>query len=165
MAVEQRDIRVVEGRTNGRFGQVDEPPLKELFRQLGEDASTLVRQEVELGKAELRDTAKSLGKDASRLGIAAVIGLLGAMAGTAFAIIGLGALIDNYWLSALIVTVVLLGVAATTAKSAIDRMKEQDLKPTQTIETLRADAAWAKREVDAVKTELKSDGSRSTVQM
>ena len=164
MAFEQRDVRV-DGRTNGRFRDVGEPPLRDLFRQLSDDAARLVRQEIALGKAELRETVASLGKDAVRIGIAVGLGLLGAMAATAFAIIGLGALLDNYWLSALIVTVVLLGIAAIMGRSAIRRMSERDLKPTQTLETLRADAEWAKQEVAVVKRELKSDGNRSPVQM
>ena len=124
MAVEQRDIRVVEGGNQSRFG-VEEPPLRELFRQLSDDANRLVRQEVELGKVELRESAKGLAKDATKIGTAVGMGLLGAM----------------------------------------NHLKEHDLKPTQTMETLRADAEWAKREVEVVKRELKSDGSRSPVQM
>jgi uncharacterized membrane protein YqjE len=163
MAVEQRDFRVERGMN--RLGQEGEPPLRELIRQLSEDASELVRQEVGLVKAELRENAKSHAKDATKIGMSIGIGLLGGMAALAFEILGLGALIDNYWLSALIVTVVLLAVAAIMGKGAMNRMKERGLKPKETMETLRADAEWAKREVEVVKRELKSDGSRSPVEM
>jgi uncharacterized membrane protein YqjE len=165
MAFEQREVRMAEGRINGRFRDVGEPPLRDLFRQLSEDAARLVRQEIALGKAEVRETVVSLGKDAVRIGTALGLGMLGAMAATAFAIVGLGALIGNYWLSALIVTVLLLAIGAIMGRSAMRQMRGRDLKPTQTLETLRADAEWAKHEARMVKQELTSDGSRSPVQM
>jgi len=134
----------------------EEPPLSDLFRQLSDDATRLIRQEVALGKAELRATGSALAGDAAKLGVAAGLGLLGAMAATAFLIIGLGALLLNYWLAALIVSVLFLGVAAVLAKQALDDIKKRDLKPTETIETLRADAEWAKHEAREVKREWRS---------
>jgi uncharacterized membrane protein YqjE len=157
MAVERNRYRL-DGRSrpyyNGSMN--DGPPLGELFRQLSDDATRLIRQEVALGKAEIRETGSALARDAMKIGIAAALAFLGALAATAFVIIGLGSLLGNYWLSALIVAVVMLGTAALLAQRAIADIKERDLKPTQTIETLRADAEWAKREANAVKREWKS---------
>src|SRR5690554_3724149 len=100
MAVNQHDIRV--GRPGPRFEGLDEEPsIGELFKQLSNDASHLIRQEVALGKAELRETASALGKDAAKIGIAATVAWFGALATLAFLILGFGALIGNYWLSAL----------------------------------------------------------------
>jgi uncharacterized membrane protein YqjE len=160
MVVDPRGIRVEGGAARGPM-MGEEPPLRDLFRQLSEDGARLIRQEVALGKVELRETATAVGRDAVRIGVAVGVGLLGAMAATAFLIVGLGALLENYWLSALIVTVVLLGVAGMMARRAIEDLKHRDIKPTQTLETLRADAEWAKREVEVVKSELKSNGSRT----
>jgi hypothetical protein len=157
MAIEQREMRVDRG-PSPRFGGPlrEEPPLGVLFKQLSEDASRLMRQEVALAKTELRETATALGKDAAKVGVAAGVGIMGAFAALAFAIIGLGDLLDNYWLSALIVTVVLLVVAAIMVKSAMNDIKQRELKPVQTMETLRADAQWAKREAQTLKRDLKS---------
>src|SRR5690606_17668754 len=134
----------------------EEPPLSDLFRQLSDDASRLIRQEIALGKTELRETGAAVARDAAKIGVAAVFGLLGAMAAIAFLIVGLGALINSYWLSALIVTVVLLGVAAILATSAMNDLKSRELKPKETIDTLRADAEWARHEAQVVKGEWKS---------
>lgn len=157
MAVERREIRI-EGRPTPRPGVSfgEEPPLGELFRQLSDDATRLIQQEIALGKAEVRETGKALARDAMKVGVAAVLGLLGGIAATIFLIVGLGVLIGSLWLSALIVTVVLLGVSAWLLKSATSDLQKRDLKPTQTIETLRADAEWAKDEVGAVKREWRS---------
>lgn len=156
MAIEQREMRVDRG-PSPRFGGPlrEEPPLGELFKQLSNDASRLVRQEVALAKTELRESASVLGKDAAKVGVGAGVAIMGAFAMLAFAIIGLGDLLDNYWLSALIVGVVLLVIAAVLVKSATNDIKRRELKPVQTMETLRADAQWAKREAQALKRDLK----------
>jgi uncharacterized membrane protein YqjE len=133
-----------------------EPPLGELFRQLSEDATRLTRQEVALGKAELRETGAAMARDAAKLGVAVVLALFGGMAATAFLIAGLGALLASYWLAALLVAVVFFGIAAVFGKQAFDDIRERDLKPTETMETLRADVEWAKREAQVVKQEWKS---------
>jgi hypothetical protein len=134
----------------------EEPPIGELFRQLSDDATRLIRQEVALGKVELKQTGRALAKDATKIGIALGMGLMGAMAALAFLIIGLGALLGNYWLSALIIAVVLLGIGGFLARNAAEDVRSRDLKPTETIRTLQADAEWAKREAAAVKREWKS---------
>ena len=43
-------------------GPTPEPQLGDLFRQLAQDSATLVRQEMALAKAELRDKVKSVAR-------------------------------------------------------------------------------------------------------
>ena len=144
MAVNQRDLQIGYGSgRNGSSAPHDEPPIGDLFRRLSDDATRLVRQEIALAKVELRESASVLGASAAKVGIAAGVALLGAMAAVAFLIVALGDLIDNYWLSALIVSVVLLGIAAVMGKSAMKQLKGHEMKPTRTIDTLRDDAVWA----------------------
>jgi hypothetical protein len=163
MAVREREIAIEERpgppKPEPRHPQEryrDEPPLGELFRQLSDDATRLVQQELALAKTELRQTGTELVRDGVKIGAAAGLALLGALAATAFLILALGALLGNYWLSTLIVAVLLLGAAAMIGKPAIDDIRERDLKPTETIATLRADADWAKQEAKAVKREWRS---------
>ncbi len=155
MAVEQREIRG-DGRSPRPpvVNVEEEPAIGPLFRQLSADAAQLVRQEIALAKTELSEAATGMIRDGAKIGVAAVVGLLAAMALTAFLVVGIGDLIDNYWLSALGVAVLYLIIAAVLAKSALDGIASRNLKPTQTIETLREDAEWAKREVGEVKREL-----------
>ena len=156
MAVQEREIRIDRGpgpRWDG--GAREEPPIGELIKDLTNDASTLVRQEVALAKVELRETAKQLGRDAVKLGAAAVFAWFGAMAGVAFLILGLGALLDSYWLSALIVAVVFLAIGAILAKNAKNDMQKAEMKPVRTMETLQEDKAWAKREIRDFKQDMR----------
>lgn len=162
MALDQR--YTIDGRVNGRgtpgAAPPAEPSIGELFGQLSTDAGRLIQQEVALAKAELRETTSMLARDAGKMGAAAALGLLGAMAATAFLIIGLGDLLDNYWASALLVTIVYLAVAGMLAKSAMNEIKSRGVKPEETLQTLREDASWAKREAQELKRDLTSQKSR-----
>ena len=131
-----------------------EPPLAELLKRLTTDAGDLVRAEMTLAKAELRQAGSTLAKDATKVGVAAGLALAGALALTAFMIVGLGAALDNYWLAALIVGAVLLAIGGFLAKSAVSDIKRRGIMPAQTVDSLREDAQWAKQEAAAVKREL-----------
>ena len=154
------DVRDVKSEVRvdsaGRNGAGSEVPIGELLKRFGQDAGTLVKQEITLAKLELRESARSLAKDAGKIGVAAGLALFGGIALLAFVIMGLGDLIDNYWLSALIVSVLLLGAAAVLLRGAMGRMKRNSLAPQETIATLKEDQRWAKREVQDLKQSLKS---------
>jgi hypothetical protein len=152
MALREQDVRFSNG--NGRYEA--EQPLGDLLKRFGQDAGTLVRQEITLAKLELRESIKGLAKDAGKLGAAAGLGLFGGFAFLAFVIVGLGDLIDNYWLSALIVAVLLLGAAAVMAKGALNHMKESRIAPEETRQTLIEDKRWAKREAQEFKQSMKA---------
>lgn len=160
MAVKDRDTRSSQNnRTGGRFNpgyEDDEPALGDLLRRFGQDATALVRQEIALAKLELRESAKSYASNAARMGVAAAVGLVGALTLTAFLVIALGDLINNYWLSALIVSIAFLGAAAVLARGAIAHMKQDSLAPRETVRTLKEDQEWAKREVADFKHRLKA---------
>lgn len=150
------EIRVEErgGPVERGPGGGGEPSIGELFSQLASDATRLVQQEVALAKAEFRETGNTLVRDGAKIGIAAALGLLGGIAATLFLIIAIGALLNNYWLSALLVSLVLLGIAAFLGRNALNDIKQRGVKPDQTIQTLREDADWAKREAKELKRDL-----------
>jgi uncharacterized membrane protein YqjE len=132
-------------------GAEDERSVGELLRELSTETSTLVRQEVQLAKAELTEKAKQAGKGAGLLGGAAVMGLALLGAFTAF-LIAVIALAVPVWLSALIVTVlygVIAGVLALVGKKALQQAGPA--KPEQTIDTLKEDAQWAKTQAKSAK--------------
>jgi hypothetical protein len=82
--------------------------------------------------------------------------MLGALALTAFLIVGLGDVIDNYWLSALIVAVVLLGIAAIVVRAGLAHMRRHGVAPQETVATLKEDQRWARHEVQDFKHKLKA---------
>ncbi|GAC1303182.1 MAG: phage holin family protein [Vulcanimicrobiaceae bacterium] len=91
-------------------------PLPELLRQLSSDTATLVRQEVQLARAELTDTGKKAAKSAVGFGAAALFGL-GAFGALTAALIAVIALALPVWVAALIVTVIYAVVAFVAAQS------------------------------------------------
>jgi apolipoprotein N-acyltransferase len=122
-----------------------------LLRQLSEETSTLVRQEVQLAKAELSEKAKQAGKGAGLLAGAAVMGvaLLGAF--TAF-LIAVIAQALSVWLAALVVTLVYAVVAVVLALAGRSALrKATPVKPEQTIDTVKEDVQWAKTQAKSAK--------------
>ncbi|MGQ0561643.1 MAG: phage holin family protein [Gemmatimonadota bacterium] len=159
MAVYERNNSPRYGRTADRASTPqygEEVPIGDLFRRLSQDASMLVHDEIVLAKLELRDTVKSYAADASKLASAAGVALAGALALTAFLIIALGDLFNNYWLSALVVTVALLAIAAMLARGALAHMKRNSLAPEQTVRTLNEDKQWASHKARDFKRKLQA---------
>jgi hypothetical protein len=100
--------------TAGQQNDLRDHSVGELVKELTEDMRTLVRKEIELGKAELSEKGKRAGVGAGLLGGGATAGLLALGALTATLI----ALLDEVmelWLAALIVTVLWGAVAAALA--------------------------------------------------
>ena len=129
----------------------DDQSVGQLLRQLSEETSTLVRQEVQLAKAELSEKAKQAGKGAGLLAGAAVMGvaLLGAF--TAF-LIAVIAQALSVWLAALVVTMVYAVVAAVLALAGRSALrKATPVKPEQTIDTVKEDVQWAKTQAKSAK--------------
>src|ERR671932_651847 len=109
MAREQFDAGLPARDSGGRGHPAGtEPSLGELFRQLTTDTGELIRQEVNLAKVEMRQTGAAVARDGAKIGVAVFVANAGILALTAFLVLGLGDLFNNYWLSALIVAVAFL---------------------------------------------------------
>jgi hypothetical protein len=87
------------------------PSLGELFSDVATDLTTLARQEVQLAKAELRQSAARSGKGAGLLAGAGVSGSMTLLFGSVAAWWGIGDATGHGW-SALIVAATWLIIAA-----------------------------------------------------
>jgi uncharacterized membrane protein YqjE len=129
-----------------------ERSIGELLRQLSEQTTRLVHQELELAKAELQQKGKQAGAGAGLFGGAGALGLAALGALTACFILALNAIMPA-WLAALIVAVVYGAIAAFLALRGRDKVKQATpLVPTQTIETVKEDVEWAKTQMRSEKT-------------
>lgn len=134
---------MTEHNANGDPGLRDQS-TGDLVKQLSEQASTLVRQEVDLAKAELSQKGKQAGVGAGMFGAAGVVGLIGFAAVTAALILLLDHAVAD-WVAALIVGAVYLAGAGAAALMGRNRVREATpVAPEQTVETLKEDVAWAK---------------------
>jgi hypothetical protein len=124
-------------------GDLRERPIGELLKQLSEETSTLVRQELALARAELEAQGKRAGIGAGMLGGAGVAGLLtlGALTATLIAVLDTAM---ATWLAALIVTVIWAAVAGVLALQGRNKIKEATPPAPQTVETVKEDVRWAK---------------------
>ena len=118
--------------------------ITELVKDLATETSTLVRQEIDLAKAEMTDRGKRAGKGAGMLAAGAAVALLAFGALTAGLIAALDLAMPT-WLAALIVTVVYGVIAAVLVQ--IGRKQVQEAAPPvpeETIESVKEDVQWAK---------------------
>ena len=128
-------------------GRGDDRSLGELFSELSQETTMLVRQEMNLAKAEMSQKASRVGKDVGFMaagGAVAYAGLLAIVAG----LIALVGLVIPLWLSALLVGLVVAAIGYFLVKRGLDALKQEDLAPRQTIETLKEDKEWAKDQTD-----------------
>ncbi len=131
-----------------------EPSLGELFRQLAQDSATLIRQEMALAKTELTRSTGQAAARATGVAIGAVTAILGVLVLIACLVVGVGSVIGNYWLSALIVGLLLLIVGGVLASSNLKKLRRIDYRPDLTLATLKEDKRWAQAEVQQVKRDL-----------
>jgi uncharacterized membrane protein YqjE len=130
--------------TNGG-AQADprERGVGELVKDLANQTSTLVRQEIKLAQAEVTQKGKLAGKGAGMLGGAAVAALLMLGALTALLIV----VLDSFmalWLAVLIVTLLWGVVAAVLAQAGRSALQAATPPAPQTVETVKEDIQWAK---------------------
>jgi uncharacterized membrane protein YqjE len=125
-------------------GEMREQPMGELFKQLSDDLSTLVRQELRLAQAEMTEKGKRAGVGVGMFGGAGLFALLALSTLTACLVAALATGMD-VWLAALIVTAVYAAAAGALALNARNRVTEATpAVPEQTIETVKEDVQWAK---------------------
>ena len=119
-------------------------PVGELIRELGDRIATLVRQEIALAKAELKEKAKPAAVSVGMFGGTALLGL-GAFAAFTTFLIALLALAVDVWAAALIVGIVYGVAAAVLALTGKKKLAEAaPLVPEQTAQTVKEDIEWTK---------------------
>jgi MFS family permease len=122
----------------------DERSVSDLLRHLSEQTATLVRQEMELAKAELSVKGKRMGMGAGMFGGAGIVGACAAGALTAFLVLVFSLFLPE-WAAALIVGAILAAVAYVLVRQGKQRLADVGKPvPEQTIETVKEDVEWAK---------------------
>lgn len=124
--------------------QKQEPTAADLVKQLSEQTSTLVRQEVELAKAELAEKGKRAGLGIGMFGGSGLFVLYGLGALVAAAILALATAVAA-WLAALIVAAVLGSLAAVLALLGRTELNQATPPvPERAAESVKEDVEWVK---------------------
>ncbi|MEU3642468.1 phage holin family protein [Lentzea sp. NPDC034063] len=122
---------------------VERESLGELVGELAQDLSRLMRQELELAKAEIREEANKAGKATGMLAGAGFAGYMTAVLLSLAAVFALGAVLPLGW-AALIVAAV-WGIAGFALYSnGRTRLRQVAPKPERTVDSLKEDAEWAR---------------------
>lgn len=139
------------GGTGGRYDLAGAPEgLGSLISGVIKDLQDLLRGEVQLAKTELKEDASAIGKGAGLLAAAAIFGLLGLIF-TLLAVVYLLDKVVQLWIAAGIVGLSVLVIAAILGLIGKNRLSASNLKPEQTIETLKEDKEWASQQISSVK--------------
>jgi MFS family permease len=130
--------------TQQQDGDLRERPIGELLKQLSNETTTLVKQELDLAKAEMAQKGQQAGKGAGMFGGAGLLGFLAAAALTAALIMAIDKATAN-WVAALIVAAVYAAIAGILALQGRNKVREAvPPAPEQTVESVKEDVQWAK---------------------
>ena len=128
---------------------VSDRSVADLVKQLSDQTATLVRQEIDLAKAELTEKGKRAGLGAGMFGAAAVFGVFGLGALTACAILVLN-LVMAGWLAALIVFVAWIAIAGVLALMGKNQLAQGvPPVPQRAVESTKEDVEWTKQRAKA----------------
>jgi hypothetical protein len=130
--------------TSGRLD--GQRSMGSLLRDLAEGSASLVRNEAKLARVEVTTMLAAVGTGTATIAVGGVLALLGTLAFFTGLVLLPGDqwLRDQYWLAALIVTLLAGGVAAWFAKQGLALLSPRKLAPEQTIASLKEDKEWLK---------------------
>jgi hypothetical protein len=119
--------------------------LGELFADLSRETTTLVRQEINLATTEMTHKATRVGKDVGFLAVGGAVIYAGFLAIMAAVILILAHWLP-WWLSALIVGGVIAGVGYGLVQKGLAALKQEDVAPRETLQTVKENVEWAKEQ-------------------
>jgi hypothetical protein len=137
------------GSSIGDSGQPAPEGLGTLVSGILADLQGIVRGEVALAKAELKEDAGIMGKAAGSLAAGAMIALVGFI----FLMLGVTYLLNKsleMWIAAGIVGLALLLIGAILVMSGKNKLSAASLKPTRTIDSIKEDQEWASHQIKSV---------------
>jgi hypothetical protein len=125
----------------------EEASLGELFSQLAEQTGNLIRQEAALVQTELVNKATVAGKNVGYLAAGAFVGYAAALTMVA-ALVILLSYVMPLWLAALLVGAALAATSYFLVSSAIAQLKRTEWAPRESIDSIKEDAEWLKKQVE-----------------
>ena len=131
-----------------------ERSIAELFGQLSQDMTLLVRQEIQLARSEMSEKLSRFTANLISVAAGGFVAYVGALALVAALILALNDLAGiSPWVSALIVGAVLAIVGYAMLRRGLGELKRVDLAPRRTVENIkddvqaiRNDVQWAKEQ-------------------
>lgn len=127
--------------------QRDDRSLGQLFGDLSRQLTTLVRQEIDLARAETTAKVTTAGRDAAMIGAGGAVAYAGALVLLGAVVLILIRLGLDAWLAALIVGLIAVAVGAVLVDQGRKRLQNVDVVPERALDTAREEAEWAKEQL------------------
>ena len=121
----------------------DERSLGDIFSDVTQNLTTLIRQEMDLAKTEMKQEVAKVGKGAGLFGGAGLAGWFLLLFLSLTLMYGLDEVMSR-WIAALIVAVIWAIVAAVLALTGKKAIQEANPQLPETQQTLKEDVQWAK---------------------
>jgi xanthine/uracil permease len=129
----------------------EERSIGQLLKELRDETTTLLRQEVDLAKTEMSEKALRTGRNLGSLAMGGGVAFLGALALLAAVIYGLTSVFNQFmsvgvavWLAPLIVGLVLAAIGYSLVQKALATLRQESLTPQKTTQTLQENKEWLK---------------------
>jgi uncharacterized membrane protein len=126
------------------MAEKDDRTLGELFAELSRDTATLVRKEVELARVEMTAKAARVGRHVAYIAVGGAVAYAGVLVLAAALVMLLELSGLTWWASALIVGIGIALIGYLFVQRGISALQKDNLAPTETIATMKENAAWAK---------------------
>ena len=124
--------------------EVGREKLGDLLARLAHASAGLVRDEIDLAKQEVREKVQSLRTGGIILATGILFAVIAILTLTAALVIGIGNAI-GYGLASLAVGIAAAIIGGILALIRLSKLKKTNLKPEQTINSLKEDREWLKR--------------------
>ena len=131
----------------------EEPSLGGIVSDLAKDVGTLVRQEIDLARCELAEKAEEAKGGVTRVGLGGGLAFIGALVLAGAAVLGLTFVLQRWMetlpamaVSALAVGIVLAGAGLVLLRAGKRSLSGDHLLPRRTLESIKEDARWARRQ-------------------
>jgi hypothetical protein len=120
----------------------DARSLGDLFSDLSREITTLMRNELALARVEMSNKLSHAATHASALALGAVTALAGVFTLAASLVLVLVRAGMPPWAAALLVGLGLAAIGGVMAMRSVSALKQEDLRPTETIQTIKETTAW-----------------------
>ena len=132
----------------------EERSIGQLLKELTQESSTLLKQEVNLAKTEMSEKASRVGANLGEVAVGGAVALLGSIALLLAAVYGLTSILNNFmnqevavWLAPLIVGGILAAVGYSLIKKALATLKQESITPQRTTQSLQENKEWLKEKI------------------
>ncbi len=119
----------------------EEQSLSDLLKELMHEIKTLVKQEIDLVKAEMSQKTSRAGKDLVLVGIGAALAYGGLLVLLAAAVLIVAQILPG-WVSALLVGLVVVASGYALIQKGLNDIKQVNPVPQQAINALKEDKSW-----------------------